>query len=412
VTFQQEFRDAAQAEARDGAGSAYGRRPARATLPLTKVGPGTPCGEFLRRYWHPLALSSAVDSRPKRVKLLGEDLVLFRDGAGRPGLLYPRCMHRGTTLYYGRVEERGLRCCYHGWLFDVQGNCLEQPCEPDGGRHRDQARQPWYPLEERYGLVFAYLGPPDRKPLLPHYDILENLEEGERLASEDGARFGQQGDRGVPIMPYTWLHTLDNFMDPFHVYILHSTFTVRQFAPGFAVLPRVQFEYVPGGIVYRAHRALEDGRKVNRVSCLLVPNAASVPDIDLQASRSSTISWTVPLDDTHHQSFRAIRTRQSDEDLFKPLLYGEKTWSEMTTEERRDTPGDLEAQGGQGPLTLNSEEHLVSSDRGIIMLRRLLLRQIRAVAAGEDPIGVTFDPDKSLVTIPSGNFYADDVAPG
>jgi nitrite reductase/ring-hydroxylating ferredoxin subunit len=376
-------------------------------LPLTWVGPRTACGEFLRRYWHPIALSSAVGTRPLQVKLLGEELILFRDGAGRPGLLYPRCMHRGTSLYYAKVEQRGLRCCYHGWLFDVRGNCLEQPCEPDGGRHREQARQPWYPVQERYGLVFAYLGPPARQPLLPRYDILENLAAGERIATEDGARFGQQGDRGVAIMPYTWLHTLDNFMDPFHVYVLHSTFTVKQFAAGFAVMPEVEFEYVPGGITYRALRTLEGGRKVTRVSCLLVPNAASVPDIDLAASRSATISWTVPLDDTHHQSFRAIRTRVSDEELFKPLLYGDKTWSEMTPEERRDIPSDLEAQGGQGPLTLNSEEHLVSSDRGIMMLRRLLLKQIDAVAAGQDPVGVHFEPGSETVVIPSGNFYAD-----
>jgi phenylpropionate dioxygenase-like ring-hydroxylating dioxygenase large terminal subunit len=402
-------RDELQAVERpnDGGGSAYGRPAPTSTLALTKVGAGTGCGEFLRRFWHPIAVSSTVSSRPVKVKLLGEELILFRDAVGRPGLLYPRCMHRGTSLFYGKVEERGIRCCYHGWLFDVRGNCLEQPCEPDGGRHRDKARQPWYPVEERYGLVFAYLGPLDRKPLLPRYDILEDLEEGERIATEDGTRFGQQGDRGVPVMPYTWLHTLDNFMDPFHVYLLHSTFSVEQFASGFSVLPTVEFEYVPNGIIYRADRTLEDGRKVTRVSCLMIPNVASVPDIDLKAARSSTISWTVPLDDTHHQSFRAIRTRQSDEELFKPLLYGNKTWSEMTVEERRDLPSDLEAQGGQGTLTLNSEEHLVSSDRGIIMLRRMLLKQIEAMGQGAAPAGVNIDPVRTVVKIPSGNFYVD-----
>lgn len=377
-----------------------------ANLPLSQVGPGAPCGEFLRRYWHPIALSSSLSSRPLRVKLLGEDLVLFRDRTGRPGLLYPRCMHRGTSLYYGRVEERGIRCCYHGWLFDVQGNCLEQPCEPGGGQHRASARQPWYHVQERYGLVFAYLGPAARIPHLPRYTVLEDLQEGERVVAEDGYRFGPHGDRAMPVMPYTWLHTLDNFMDPFHVYVLHSTFTVQQFAAGFAVMPKVEFEYVPGGILYRAHRTLDTGRRMTRVSCLLLPNVASVPDVELQEARSSSISWTVPLDDTHHQSFRAIRTREPDDEaLFKPLLYGGKTWNEMTPEQRRDTPGDLEAQGGQGPLTLSSEEHLVSSDRGIIMLRRLLTRQLQAVAAGEDPVGVIFDPDKAIISMPSGNFY-------
>ena len=102
--------------------------------------------------------------------MLGEDLILFRDKTGRPGLVQARCAHRGTTLYYGKVEERGIRCCYHGWLFDVEGRCLEQPCEPEGGRFRDRVRQPWYPVQELYGLVFAYMGPPEKKPVLPRYD--------------------------------------------------------------------------------------------------------------------------------------------------------------------------------------------------------------------------------------------------
>jgi phenylpropionate dioxygenase-like ring-hydroxylating dioxygenase large terminal subunit len=401
MSSQPEAPDASPARA-----TAYGRTPAEATLPFTSVGPDTPCGEFLRRYWHPIALSASVGPRPLNVKLLGEDLVLFRDKTGRPGLLYPRCMHRGTTLYYGRIEERGIRCCYHGWLFDVEGKCLEQPCEPDGGgRHRDTARQPWYPVQERYGLIFAYMGPPEKRPTLPRYAVLEDLQEGERVAADDGARFGTHGDSGMRIMPYTWMHDQDNYMDPYHVYILHSTFTVQQFAAGFAVMPRVEFEYVPGGIVYKAHRVLNDGRPLTRISCLIMPNVASVPDVELNDSRGLSIIWNVPIDDTHHQSFMAIRTRQPDEEVFKPTSYGGKTWNEMTPEERRDTPGDFEAQGGQGPLTLNTEEHLVTSDRGIVMLRKLMLKQIDAVTAGADPVGVSFDPDAPPISLPSGNFY-------
>ena len=136
-------------------------------------------GELLRRYWHAVGLLSDADSTPRKVRILGEDLILFRDTEGRPGLLYPRCMHRGTSLYYGRVEDRGIRCCYHGWLFDVRGHCLEQPCEPNGGERRSNVRQPWYPVEERYGLLFAYLGPPERQPPLPQYAALEQLAVGD-----------------------------------------------------------------------------------------------------------------------------------------------------------------------------------------------------------------------------------------
>src|SRR5665213_1488847 len=158
-------------------GTAYGRTAPTHDAMLTEVGPGTPCGEFMRRYWQPAALSSEANATPRQVRLLGEDLILFRDGQGRAGLVHARCAHRGTTLYYGKVEERGIRCCYHGWLFDVEGNCLDQPCEPEGGVHRDKARQPWYPVQELYGIVFAYLGPPEKQPALPRYDILENVPE-------------------------------------------------------------------------------------------------------------------------------------------------------------------------------------------------------------------------------------------
>src|SRR5262249_53121520 len=117
-------------------GTAYGRGAQHPNAILTQVGPGTPCGEYMRRFWQPVLASHTVTTRPREVRILGEDLIIFRDGAGRPGLLYPRCMHRGTTLLYGHVETDGIRCCYHGWKFAVDGTCLEQPCEPNGGERR------------------------------------------------------------------------------------------------------------------------------------------------------------------------------------------------------------------------------------------------------------------------------------
>src|SRR5262249_38660816 len=129
--------DGRQSSARTGSdGSAYHLKTPSYNARLTEVGRGTPMGELLRRYWHPVGMAADATATPRPIKVLGEELILFRDGAGRPGLVYPRCCHRGTTLYYGKIEERGIRCCYHGWLFDVEGRCLEQPCEPDGGRQR------------------------------------------------------------------------------------------------------------------------------------------------------------------------------------------------------------------------------------------------------------------------------------
>src|SRR5713226_1395595 len=122
-------------------GSGYDQPAPAFDAELVCAGKGTPGGELLRRYWHPIALSSQVRDLPVAVRALSEDFILFRTPNGRLGLVYPRCTHRGTTLLYGKVEERGIRCCYHGWLFDTDGQCLEQPCEPDGGLKRKNYRQ-------------------------------------------------------------------------------------------------------------------------------------------------------------------------------------------------------------------------------------------------------------------------------
>jgi len=190
-------------------GTGYGRPRPTFLRELTLVGPGTPMGELLRRYWHPVGLTGDASDTPRALRVLGEDLVLFRDRRERPGLVTARCAHRGTTLYYGRVEERGLRCCYHGWLFDVEGRCLEQPCEPDGGPQRERIRQPWYPVQERYGLVFAYLGPPARKPVLPRYEVLETLDPGEFLEADDRS----VGGGGPAVIPCNWLQHYENLME-------------------------------------------------------------------------------------------------------------------------------------------------------------------------------------------------------
>jgi phenylpropionate dioxygenase-like ring-hydroxylating dioxygenase large terminal subunit len=392
----------AEAHARADEGTAYGRRVQHPNKALTEVGPGTPCGELMRRYWQPIAVSKKVGDLPQKVRILGEDLILFRDGKGRPGLVYPRCMHRGTSLFYGRVETDGIRCCYHGWLFDVEGRCLEQPCEPEGGRHRDAARQPWYPLEERYGLVFAYLGPPEKKPILPSYDNLETLEPDAVLWSEVGG-FGATGDASLAVLPYSWLHMNDNVMDPFHVHVLHSTISGIQFHAQFALLPKVDFFYADHGVCYSAIRQLEDGREVDRISSWLMPNIMSVPDIGMRSGQSSGISWVVPVDDSHY--VQAFVMKLPRDQPFWQMRFNGKSWGEMTEAEHQRTPGDYEAQAGQGPISLHSEEHLVTSDRGIMMQRRLLAQQMEIVAKGGDPLGVNFDADKALVRIRSGNFY-------
>ena len=236
--------------------SAYERPNPTFNETLTLVGRGTPMGELLRRYWHPVGLSTDATDIPRQIRVLGEDLILFRDGQGRAGLLYPRCIHRGASLFYGRVEEDGIRCCYHGWKFTVDGRCIDQPCEPDNGAKTCRlVRQPYYPLKELYGLIFAYMGPPEKQPVLPRYDVLENLEPGEFVEADANSI----GSGGPVMVPCNWLQHFENVMDPFHVPILHGSFSGNQFTAKMAVMPKVKFEYTARGTRSIQLRDVEGG---------------------------------------------------------------------------------------------------------------------------------------------------------
>ncbi|MEO7008555.1 MAG: aromatic ring-hydroxylating dioxygenase subunit alpha, partial [Caldimonas sp.] len=368
-------------------GGGYGRPRSTFNRVLSEVGPDTPCGELMRRYWQPVGLSATTTMQPKEVRILGEDLILFRDGAGRAGLVHARCCHRGTSLCYGKVEESGIRCCYHGWLFDVEGRCLEQPCEPDGGLHRDKVRQPWYPVEERYGLVFAYMGPLDRKPALPRYDVLENLKPGESLEQEDKSFYVGGGGftSENPHVPYNWLQNYENVMDPYHVLILHSRFTGVQFKEEFAITPKVSWDYHDHGIATHSLRVLADGRQYVRVTQVLLPNIRIVPTIELTSGPGNELAWIVPVDDTMHRTFGVAKVTQSGTYTRRSRLadHDGKIWTEMSDDEHRRFPDDFEAQKGQGPINLHSEEHLATSDKGVAMLRRLLTREITRVQEGQ-----------------------------
>jgi nitrite reductase/ring-hydroxylating ferredoxin subunit len=379
-------------------GTAYGRPPGITNRTLTETGPGTRMGELLRRYWHPVALASEAAATPKPVRALSENLILFRDGAGRPGLVHARCAHRGTTLYYGRVEERGIRCCYHGWLFDVEGRCLDQPCEPGGGLHKDRIRQPWYPVAERYGLIFAYLGPPERQPVLPRWDIMERLAPDEIVVADDNMMSGDK------VIPCSWTHHLDNIPDHYHVPILHGAISGIQFGELLGRMPAITWEYTTKGLNTIARRTLDDGKILLRIDEGILPNIRVIPDPGVSRyGQSESISWLLPVDDTHYMLYAALRKSPGwSRTKTKP---GGKFWTEMTAEDHQRHPDDFEAQAGQGPLTLHSDEHLATTDTGVVMLRRMLLQQADAVAEGRDPIGVSFDEE--LMTTDAGNFLVE-----
>ena len=382
-------------------GSAYHLKTPSYNARLTEVGRGTPMGELLRRYWHPVGMAADATATPRIVKVLDEELILFRDGAGRAGLVYPRCCHRGTTLYYGKVEDRGIRCCYHGWLFDVEGRCLEQPCEPDGGRQRDRVRQPWYPVQEGYGLVFAYMGPPERRPVLPRYECLEVLEAGEFVEADDSSI----GSGGIQVAPCNWLQHFENVVDPYHVPILHGSFSGAQFVEQMAAMPKVKFEYGPCGVKATSLRAQPDGRTFRRVTEAVLPTLRVVANPRVgRYGMVESIGWTLPIDDTHYRIYVAGRVRETGELAKMKSRYNGKTWAELTPGEHQKFPGDVEAQTGQGAITLHSEEHLVSSDQGVSMLRILFQKQLDAIAAGRDPVGVAFSEEEAYVKLDAGQY--------
>ena len=382
-------------------GTAYGRPAPSHKKELTEVGPGTPMGELLRRYWHPIGLAADATDTPRQVRVLGEDLILFRDKQGRAGLVYPHCAHRGTSLLYGKVEENGIRCCYHGWLFSADGRCLEQPCEPEGGKFRDKVRQPWYPVQERYGLVWAYMGPPEKKPTLPRYEALENLDPGEFLEANDRSI----GGGGPQIIDCNWLHHYENLVDPFHVVVLHSTFSGTQFVEQMALMPQVTWDKVELGVRTTSVRQLDDGKTFRRVSQAAIPTLRVIPSPRLgKFGRVESLGWILPIDDHHFRIYVVGRVSEAGELAKMRSRQNGKLWEELTEEEHRASPGDYEAMVSQGKIARHSEEHLATSDRGIVMLRRFLQAQVEAVQRGEDPVGVSFDPEAPPVFFDAGNF--------
>src|SRR5438445_8372984 len=237
------------ANGRSAMKSAYGRQVPPPDYELTCVEQGSPMGELLRRYWQPVCLSDELKDLPRKEKLLGEEIIVFRDKQGRVGALDPHCAHRGTSLEWGRIEERGLRCCYHGWLYDVQGQCLEMPCETEEFRTAMDVWQPAYPTHEYGGLVFVYMGPPGTEPLFPVYDIIDP-DRGEDVVLR-GMRLWGEYSVGF-VKDCNWLQHYENIVDPWHLLMLHQMISGDQFEGALMQgAPQIGFENTPLGVRYR-----------------------------------------------------------------------------------------------------------------------------------------------------------------
>jgi phenylpropionate dioxygenase-like ring-hydroxylating dioxygenase large terminal subunit len=344
---------------------------------LTRVAPGTPCGEYLRRFWQPVILAAEIKDLPRKIKVLDEDLVVFRDLSGRIGLLELHCSHRGTSLEFGRIADRGIRCCYHGWLFDVDGKILETPGEPPGSTIKERLFHGAYPTREYRGIVFAYMGPPDQQPAFPIYDTCE-----------------VEGYRHVPIynlVPCNWLQIKENSMDPVHTVFLHTHVSGTQFTDAFGDLGVVEWAESPIGMVYIHTRRAGDKVWV-RMNDFILPNIHQFPPTGEDATTEKVFqgpamtAWAVPIDDTHTISILLRHTKDDKAQPGRTRAFGQT--GDRPYEDRQRQPGDYDAQTGQRPIAVHALEHLGATDRGVIQLRKMLREGIRAVQEGEAPCGL------------------------
>ena len=345
---------------------------------LTRVGPGTPCGEMLRRYWWPIGFSELVKEKqsPTKVRLLGEDFVLFRDGAGRLGVVELHCSHRGTSLEFGRVEDRGIRCCYHGWLYDVDGRCLEQPAEPADSTFKDRIRHPAYKVQEIAGFIFAYLGP-EPAPLLPRYDLL--LEEsGERVI-------------GAGTEYCNWLQRAENSVDQTHLVALH--------APEYPQMALKRPEVGWQKTVYGAKITMHvPGVSKPKHSHWVFPSHTRHTTARKGRIPDHAIRFRVPTDDTTTKTFWLRFTPNDDASRGGPLrlktvgfeddkqgVYTrvDDGWWGIASHDQ-----DRVAQESQGEIYDRSKEHLGASDQGVVLLRNTIKESIDAVQQGRDPFWI------------------------
>jgi len=356
---------------------------------LTRVGPGTPAGELLRRYWHPVAIAADLtqESPTKFVRILGEDLVLFVTPEGEAGLLNDRCAHRGASLSYGRVEARGIACAYHGWLYDTKGNCLETPAEPAGSSFSLTVKQKAYPVQKLAGLYWAYLGP-QPAPMIPKYDV---------WARTDGWHWL----RALPQLDCNWLQAMENSVDTAHLHVLHQELVTDGFKVESTTrgtidnLVKYEMEEFEHGILKR--RYFRDG-KVEEHPLLF-------PTILRQANRTQI---RAPIDDTHtwivyvHFVPDTADARPNKDEVpvhyrkpFKNPLGARHPFTKFRMDEV--DAQDFMAWETQGPILDRTRERLAGSDRGVVMYREMLKREIEKVQRGLEPMNVFRDPNHPII---------------
>jgi nitrite reductase/ring-hydroxylating ferredoxin subunit len=368
---------------------------------IARVGPGTPAGEYLRCFWHPVFMTSELGELPKAIKIMDEELVLFRYGSDDGiGLVHKYCPHRRASLEYGKCEDRGIRCCYHGWLFAPDGEILETPAEDLGDgpakQIRERTRLGAYPVIEFNGLIFAYMGKPENMPAFPMYDAFE-IEDMVTRPYE---------------IPYAcnWVQVLDAILDPVHTTFLHSQNSSPQFSDGMLETGVLKFyERNENHFLGSSTRRIGDNAWV-RLNELILPNftqagAAFAADGTEQRyfGRSAFTRWVVPVDDESSVAF----AWGNFGDRCDPHEYNTKEGCELieqgeiverTLEEKQRRPADSEAVEGMGRISNHMGENLMPTDRGISLYRRRIRRQIKDLENGTLPPQPVNPPGASVRT--------------
>jgi len=385
---------------------------------LTQVGPGTPGGELLRRYWQPVALAEELPpgGDPVPVRILGEDLVLFRDEQGRLGLLGLHCSHRRTDLSYGRIENGGLRCLYHGWLYDVSGRCLEQPGEPKGSTFHEQIRHPAYPCHEVGEIIFTYMGPGE-PPLFPAYDL---------FLAPDEYRFRPNKS----LNECSYLQGNEGNIDPLHTSALHllaDNSYRTALSRGNAPLPtstntndtwwelsdmrgEIDVEPTDYGLRIYTVRPVSLQASSYKVTNFVMPNLCVIGGGRTEGGYQ--LDWHVPIDDTHHWKYTMGFTRSEPADrsvkLWEGCVSSDYRRSRTAANRYRQNREELytasftgmgryflEHDGfaieSQGLIEDRTLEHLSYSDRAIVIARMTLLKAIQDVKEGREPLHVIRD---------------------
>ena len=370
---------------------------AREDSELTHVAAGTPAGKYLRRMWQPVCLSAELSQAPLCVRMLGEDLVLFRARSGALGLVGKHCSHRGASLEYGLPTDRGIQCCYHGWHVGTDGTILDTPNDP-ASSIKNRLYHPAYPTHERAGIIFAWMGPPEDVPDFPLLDS-----------------YDQPDTEIIPFsldFPCNWLQVLENCQDPTHSCFLHTRVSGVQFAESWGELPELDYLRTPIGTINVNVRRWRD-KIWARSGEIIMPNMNQAGALWLTAedevcfTRTSLTRWMRPIDDTHTKAigWRYFNDRvdphgDGDRSQVGPgkIDFIGQTEDERPYEERQRMPGDFEAIVSQRPIAVHALENLNSGDRGIGLLRQVLRENIRALLAGAPYTALTRQPQPVIPT--------------